>query len=58
MEKENQKLEERNGALVSRDKRLELDPKKRLGRLTIQGQQIVEGENERAECEEKTAKEN
>ena len=51
-------LQEKGDMLVSRDRLLELDQKKRQGRLTLQGQRIAEGENQSAERDEQTAKEN
>jgi hypothetical protein len=53
MEKTEQKLEEeKDGAMLSRDRLLKLDPKKRTGQLTLKGKRIkTKGQEQRAEDE-------
>jgi len=59
MQDDENQLEEQDGeTLFWRDRLLELDQKKRQGRLTLQGQRIAEGENQSAGRDEQTTKEN
>jgi hypothetical protein len=58
MAEEKQRLEEKDGALRSRDRCLSVDPKTRKGRLTISGQRLDPEKSEAEEPARETEKEN